>query len=259
METALIISGICACSCSANPGTRSRRAASDFCRCAELSHSSNPVYIVVLSAARSSSNHLRVTGHEPARQGGYSGRSGCLRQSPYLVLDCLCGWSHLQYDHQYNGRAHDPAATAILKMDRAKTLDTSPPAPLPGAKRGAKVLYWLLAACAAMIATLILYFFAPDQHAFYPRCLFHAVTGLQCPGCGGLRAAHCLLHGDLAGAWRFNPLLIIAIPLVGVWSIGYLLHQRSGRSRTRFFQESTCGWGIAAMAILFAIARNWPK
>jgi len=120
-------------------------------------------------------------------------------------------------------------------------------------------MYWLVAACGAVAAALVLYFFAPDQHAFYPRCLFHAVTGLQCPGCGGLRAAHRLLHGDLAGAWRFNPLFVTAIPVVGVWFAALLLRQRSGRAQPRLFRESTWGWGIAAAAVLFAIARNWPR
>ena len=123
-------------------------------------------------------------------------------------------------------------------------------------------MYWLVAACGAVAAALLLYFFAPDQHAFYPRCLFHAVTGLQCPGCGGLRAAHRLLHGDLVGAWRFNPLLVVVIPLLGLWSIACRLRQRESGSLSgepRLFRESTWGWVIAAAAVLFAIARNWPR
>src|SRR4029077_15194960 len=31
----------------------------------------------------------------------------------------------------------------------------------------------------------VLYTFSPTEHSFYPICLFHALTGWQCPGCGG--------------------------------------------------------------------------
>lgn len=35
-------------------------------------------------------------------------------------------------------------------------------------------------------------------------CLFHFITGLQCPGCGNSRVALCLLHLDIAGALSYN-------------------------------------------------------
>ena len=259
METSLIFCGICDCSCTAIDGASSSRATGHLSRGAELFGPSDSVHPAVLSAAGSSSNRLRCAGYQPAWQRGYSGRSGCLKQGSHLVLDCLCSWRDLQYDYQYYGGPNDSAAIAILKTDRAKLSDTSPPALLPIAERGAKAIYCLIAACGAIAAALLLYFFAPDQHAFYPRCLFHAITGLQCPGCGGLRAAHRLLHGDLAGAWRLNPLLIMGVPIAAAWFIAYQLHQRIGWPQTRYFRESTWGWVIAAVAVLFGIARNWPK
>ena len=40
----------------------------------------------------------------------------------------------------------------------------------------------------------------------YP-CLFHLLTGLYCPGCGGTRALRALLAGDLALSLRYHPLV----------------------------------------------------
>jgi len=57
----------------------------------------------------------------------------------------------------------------------------------------------------------VLYRFAPEQYAFYPKCAFHAMTGWQCPGCGGLRAMHALLHGHWREAWGFHPLLVLGL------------------------------------------------
>ena len=259
METGLVLSGICDCSRTAIGGASSSRAAGDVCGRAELFGASDPLHPALLSAAGNSGNRLRRAGYQPAWQRRYRGGSTRLGQSSHLVLDCVCDRRNLEYDFQHHGRPHDSAAIAILKTERANILGTSPPAPLPLAGKGAKAIYWLIAACGATVAALVLYFFAPDQHPFYPRCLFHAVTGLQCPGCGGLRAAHHLLHGDLAGAWKLNPLLIISVPIAVAWFIAYRLHRASGWPQTRYFRESAWGWVIAAVAILFAIARNWPK
>jgi len=45
-------------------------------------------------------------------------------------------------------------------------------------------------------------------------CLFRAVFGVRCPGCGMTRAASCALHGRLRDAWRYNPLIVIVLPLL---------------------------------------------
>lgn len=37
---------------------------------------------------------------------------------------------------------------------------------------------------------------------------------MACPGCGGLRATHELAHGDVAAAWAYNPLVVVAFPLL---------------------------------------------
>jgi len=263
METPFIVSGICGCSRSATPGTCTRAwprsAAGDIRGRSELFGAGNSGDVTLLSAAGSSRDCLRVTSDEPPWPRRYRGRSSCFREGAHLVLDHLCSRGDLEYHFQYHGRAHDSAATAILKTDSEKLLETASPPPIATTGSRVRIFYWSLAACGAIGAALVLYFFAPEQHGFYPRCLFHAVTGLQCPGCGGLRAAHRLLHGDVAGAWRFNPLVIIAIPLVGAWSIAWLLPLIRGLPQPRFLKQSTWGWAIAAVAILFAIARNWPR
>ncbi|HQQ77691.1 MAG TPA: DUF2752 domain-containing protein [Thermoanaerobaculia bacterium] len=71
----------------------------------------------------------------------------------------------------------------------------------------------------AAIAAAVLFFFDPATTRFYPPCLFKTVLGTQCPGCGSLRAAHQLLHGNLEEAWRLNKPLLIALPLAAAISL----------------------------------------
>jgi uncharacterized membrane protein HdeD (DUF308 family) len=71
---------------------------------------------------------------------------------------------------------------------------------------------------AALVAA-VLFFFDPATAGFYPPCLFKTFLGTQCPGCGSLRAAHQLLHGNFKEAWMLNRPLLIALPLAAAISL----------------------------------------
>jgi hypothetical protein len=60
--------------------------------------------------------------------------------------------------------------------------------------------------------------FDPATSRLFPPCPFRLATGLECPGCGALRACHHLLHGDAIAAFRLNPLLFVAAAL-GIASV----------------------------------------
>jgi len=74
----------------------------------------------------------------------------------------------------------------------------------------------------AVFGAAILFCFDPSGYSFFPICVFHQTTGLLCPGCGSLRALHQLLHGHLLIAFRFNPLLLLSLPVAGWYAARYL-------------------------------------
>ena len=104
------------------------------------------------------------------------------------------------------------------------------------------------------LGLVVLFFFAPDQYPFYPRCLFHTVTGLQCPGCGGLRAMHCLLHGQFVAAFHLNALFVLLLPIALLIGVRLTLNPQSWLPK--MLQASFWWWLLLSAVILFGIGRN---
>ena len=110
----------------------------------------------------------------------------------------------------------------------------------------------VLALCAA-----VLFWFDPNRHAFYPRCMFHRSTGLLCPGCGSLRAMHQLLHGHLAAAFHDNALLISSLPLLALWALSFLV-RKARHQPVSLGLAPVWLWSALVVLVAFGIARNLP-
>ncbi len=85
---------------------------------------------------------------------------------------------------------------------------------------------------AAVVFAAALFFFDPATARFYPPCLITAIFGRECPGCGSLRAAHQLLHGNLAAAWALNKPIVVGLPLAALAGGINLLIRRTKSFRT---------------------------
>lgn len=105
----------------------------------------------------------------------------------------------------------------------------------------------LPAAAAVAAGALILFAFNPLRAGWFPPCPFHFLTGLYCPGCGSLRALHLLLHGQIAGAFRMNPLLLLSLPVIAA---AYL--------RRLWTYQTWLPWAIVVVVVLYGVARNIP-
>ena len=45
-------------------------------------------------------------------------------------------------------------------------------------------------------------------------CLFRNLVGMDCPGCGMIRAISCACHGEFLRAWHFNRGVVVVLPLL---------------------------------------------
>ncbi len=100
---------------------------------------------------------------------------------------------------------------------------------------------------AAASAAVVLFFFDPTRYHFYPPCMFHQLTGLQCPGCGATRAIFHLLHGDVAGAFRLNQILFVIAPFVAV-----------AARWPRILTRPSVAWTAVIVTTAYGIVRNLP-
>jgi len=110
----------------------------------------------------------------------------------------------------------------------------------------------------AGLAAALLFLFDPAQIRALPLCPFRALTGLDCPGCGALRASHQILHGNLAAAFRLNPLVILFLPFLGYYLFRYCFAALSGKPYTEAVVRPVFIWMLLAVIILFWALRNTP-
>jgi hypothetical protein len=89
-----------------------------------------------------------------------------------------------------------------------------------------RIVLGVVALIAVALGCWILFRFDPAKGYGFPLCFFHAFTGLNCPGCGSLRASHQLLHGNLLEAIRCNALFVLSLPLAGL--LGFHAYFRRG-------------------------------
>ncbi len=97
----------------------------------------------------------------------------------------------------------------------------------------------------------------PNQPGHYPTCPFLWLTGRYCPGCGGLRAVHDLVHGQVGAALSANLLVVLSIPVLAVLWLTWTRNQLSGKvSGLRF--PAWSAWVLALLVVAFGVLRNLP-
>nr|WP_051461318.1 DUF2752 domain-containing protein [Tomitella biformata] len=119
-------------------------------------------------------------------------------------------------------------------------------------------LVWTWAVAGSLVALGLGYLAVANPHdpgVLMPKCPTKLLTGLDCPGCGGLRMTHDLLHGDFVGAAHSNAFLLSMIPVVVV----LLWIATKARWQGRPLRVAPkVGYSILVVAIVFTVVRNLP-
>lgn len=98
----------------------------------------------------------------------------------------------------------------------------------------------------------------PYVHQISPGCVFHDLTGIKCPGCGGTRAFAAMLQGDwkrviTLNAFWIPTLLILLVEYANAWLVwaGVSFRYPKWVSLRIFALKS-----YAVILIVFVVTRN---
>lgn len=108
-------------------------------------------------------------------------------------------------------------------------------------------------------ATLALHVRDPHVSHSWGVCPLYALTGVYCPGCGGLRGVNDLTDGHVGAAASSNLLLVLAVPVavfvLARWT--WITWQGTGGPVVPPLPRAVT-LGLGAVVVAFTVARNLP-
>ncbi|QIX26392.1 DUF2752 domain-containing protein [Nocardioides sp. JQ2195] len=128
------------------------------------------------------------------------------------------------------------------------------------ADRASRLRSPLLVAAGVTAATLALHLRDPHVGGSWGLCPFNYLFGLECPGCGGLRAVNDLTHLDVVGALSSNLMVVLAIPVAVVLWLRWVRDAWTGipaRGRGLSLSAPVLAVALGAM-LVFVVLRNIP-
>ena len=129
-------------------------------------------------------------------------------------------------------------------------------------RRGATAALGRLAVPAGVLAAVVAAFayvarVDPNEPGHYPACPLLQMTGLYCPGCGGLRGAHAFVHGDLATALHSNaPAVLGYLAFAVLWTVWVVRAARGQPLRLELGPVHL--WTLGTLLLVFTVVRNLP-
>ncbi|WP_238014684.1 DUF2752 domain-containing protein [Dactylosporangium sp. AC04546] len=92
-----------------------------------------------------------------------------------------------------------------------------------------------------------------------PTCIVKLLTGFDCPGCGGTRAAWYMLHGDIPAAAHHHAPLLFAAPFLAYLYVSWTVNKLNlpfKLPQLRISNGAMIGFLVAWLA--FSVLRNLP-
>ncbi|RNC87118.1 MAG: DUF2752 domain-containing protein [Winogradskyella sp.] len=110
---------------------------------------------------------------------------------------------------------------------------------------------------------LVKYYYLNDPEVakgegLFPRCPFHSITGLHCPGCGSQRATHDLLHLRIGEALMHNIVIVIIAILLLSKLYAYITKRYNQKYYYNLSHKPYFTYAIVVVVFLYWILRNIP-
>lgn len=122
----------------------------------------------------------------------------------------------------------------------------------------AKISLYIIGALAGLFFLWLYFKVNPSGQSFFPKCPFHSLTGMHCPGCGTQRALHDFLHGNIIEGFKHN--FLIGLGILVLMYKGFLIIRTkyNPHKKTDLLYHPSTPWVILTLVISFWILRNIP-
>ncbi|MBV9831245.1 MAG: DUF2752 domain-containing protein [Marmoricola sp.] len=139
------------------------------------------------------------------------------------------------------------------------TLTDPTSAALPATRRE-RLTGPLVVAGVVVAGTVALHVRDPHASGSWGYCPWKLLTGMDCPGCGTLRAVNDLTNGHLVAAASSNLLFVVMVPvMVAMWASWARRSWRGTPRHARSASATTTIWAAAVVVtVVFTVLRNTP-
>ena len=108
-----------------------------------------------------------------------------------------------------------------------------------------------------LLLIFVTYYFLNKYTGFAIPCIFHEITGWDCPGCGITRCLFHLINLRISEAFKANPLVFIYLPFIVAYFIyqSYLyVYQKKDKILVKI--PNYVMYIILVITIIYGIVRN---
>ncbi|GAA3560654.1 DUF2752 domain-containing protein [Amycolatopsis ultiminotia] len=91
-----------------------------------------------------------------------------------------------------------------------------------------------------------------------PVCPTKLLFGIDCPGCGGMRMAYSLLHGDFSAALHYNAVALVFVALLAWSGAAWTAGRLRGRAMRSWLHWRWTPHVVGVTFALWFVLRNLP-
>ena len=88
-------------------------------------------------------------------------------------------------------------------------------------------------------------------------CIFHELTGLYCPGCGGTRALKALLRGDVVLSFLYHPLVLYCVFVAAIFFVSYMIYWKTKKPQFHLYLDNNWIYGGLIILIVNFLVKNY--
>lgn len=85
-------------------------------------------------------------------------------------------------------------------------------------------------------------------------CPWRLITGIPCPGCGGIRAMGAISTGQFEQAWLLNPIAFLVCGVVLIWAIRITPLVEFSRKSLTLFRSQSLLLQVMILSLSYALA-----